>query len=340
MYLKRWFGVRLLAGKDTDRIMRATRTSPLREIAYKLGSQFLIDRDFPLHLYLELSRACNFNCPMCMRKEAGPGGHFPKELARKIISEAAKKGPTSYSLHLFGEPLANPEWGDIVGMIRSANRYNAILLTTNGSFMDEACCRKLLELEVNRIFVSVHSLDPDTYRKNTGGGDISVALNNIRTFMKMAAGAGKNRLFVRLFHKPGEPPAEEKNLKALRDTGVSWELRGYHNFAGGKNEWTTHKQDINRWPCFHPWFTLGIAVDGKITVCCTDARLKLVVGNAFNESIERAWKSEAVKTIRQEHLKKQFKAWKECSICDTWQFHPDIFFGYQSQKDNGKKERA
>lgn len=326
MYLKRWLGVKLLAKSDTDRVMGAARASRLNEIIYKAGSQFLIDRGFPLHLYIELSRACNFNCPMCMRKAAGPGGHFPPNLAEQIISEAARKGPTSYSLHLFGEPLANPGWAQIVRMIRAANRRNTILLTTNGFFMDEACCRKLIELDVNRIFVSVHSLEPDAYRRNTGGGDVSVMLDNIRTFMKMAGSSGRGRLFVRLFHEAGEHPASGPYLGALKDTGASWELRGYHNFAGGKNEWTTHAKTIRRWPCFHPWFTLGIAVDGKITVCCTDARLELVVGNAFDQTIEEAWKSEAVKSIREEHLEGRFKRWKECGICDTWQFHPDIFF--------------
>ena len=334
MYLKRRLGVKLLAEKDTDKIMENARASRVKSIVYKIGSQFLIDRNFPLHLYLELSRACNYNCPMCMRHEAGLGGHFPGALAKKITLEAAKKGPTSYSLHLFGEPLANPKWYKIVEMIRNAHPYNGILLTTNGFFMNEATCQRLINLRVDRIFVSLHSLDPEIYMRNTGGGNISVVLNNIRTFVKMGGHPRSTKLFVRLFLGPEDPPFEEDQLIEFRELGIPLEIRGFHNFAGGKNDWTTYKLTLDRWPCFHPWFTLGIAVDGSITVCCADYSLGLEVGNAFDQSVEDVWKSEAVKSLRQEHLSKQFKRWKTCSPCDTWQFHPDIFFNFQKSPKN------
>jgi MoaA/NifB/PqqE/SkfB family radical SAM enzyme len=329
--LKRKLAVGLLAGRDTDAIMERSKVSCLRTFIYKMGSQFLIDYDFPLHLYLELSRTCNYNCPMCMRQEAAAGGHFPQELAEKIISEASRKGPTSYSLHLFGEPLANPKWSNIVSLIRSANPQNAILLTTNGFFMDEDCCKKLVELKVDRIFISIHSLEPQIYKKNTGGGDVSVVINNIRTFLRISGTKSKTKLFVRLFYGPNEPIPDKKSLSDLEDMGVRFEIRGYHNFAGKKNEWTTFNGKIERWPCFHPWFTLGIGVDGKATVCCADFSFGLDAGNAFNQSIEEIWNSAAVKSMRQEHLSNRLNKWTACVPCDTWQFHPDIFFNFQKQ---------
>ena len=332
MYLKRRIAVKILAGKNTDEIIENTHTSWLRSIVYKMGSQFLIDREFPLHLYFELSRACNYKCPMCMRDKAGPGGHFPEALAEKITLEAARKGPTSYSLHLFGEPLANPKWYKVVEMIRNAHPYNGILLTTNGFFMDEPTRKKLINLKVDRIFVSVNSLDPEKYKRNTGGGDISTVLNNIRTFVKMAGHSSKTKLFVRLFLGPEDPPFEEEHLLELRELGIPLEIRGFHNFAGGKNDWTTYKLTVDRWPCFHPWFTLGIAVDGRITVCCADYSFGLDVGNALDQSIEDVWHSEALQSIRREHLNHRFIKWKICEPCDTWQFHPSIFFKFQVRK--------
>jgi len=328
-YLKRKLAVNWLAEKDTDSLMESARLSTLKSLIYKMGSQFLIDLDFPLHLYIELSRICNYNCPMCMRSTSPSGSHFLDELGKRIIAEAATKGPTSFSLHLFGEPLANPAWGNIVAMIREARPDNTFLLTTNGYFMNEDCCKKLIDLKVNRIFLSIHSLNPETYRKNTGGGDISIILNNVQTFTRIAGPDCKTKLFIRLFYGPNEPPIEEKQLTELRSLGVSFEIRGYHNFAGGKNEWTTFENTSTRWPCFHPWFTLGVAVDGTVTVCCTDASLGLRVGNALNQTIEEIWKSEAVKSIRGEHLNNIFIRYKVCDLCDTWQFHPDIFFKSQ-----------
>ena len=147
----------------------------------------------------------------------------------------------------------------------------------------------------------------------------------------MAGKSGRTKLFVRLFRGPGDPPFNEDQLGELRTLGVAFEIRGYHNFAGGKKEWSTFNMTDKRWPCFHPWFTLGIAVDGSTTICCADALLGLTVGNAFEQSIEEIWQSDAVESIRQEHLSSNFERWKTCALCDTWQFHPDIYFTVQKK---------
>jgi radical SAM protein with 4Fe4S-binding SPASM domain len=331
-HMKRMLGVRLLAEKDTDKLIERAQVSKYRSLGYKLGSQFLIDREFPLHLYLELSRTCNYRCPMCMRSDSARGGHFPEDLARKIVKEAAQKGPTSYSLHLYGEPLMNPNWWRIVELIRKADPHNAILLTTNGSLLDKTNCQKLLDLRVNRIFLSMHSLDPATYRRNTGGGDIDKIWQNIKTFNEMNVKRGKTKntkLYVRLFRGPNDAPVDEKVVADLKKDQVGVEIRGYHNFAGGKSEWSTFKKFEQRWPCYHPWFTLGVAVDGSITICCADAKMGLTVGNAYETSLENIWKSDAVTSIRDEHMSLKFKKWKTCDSCDIWQFHPNFFSQHQ-----------
>ena len=333
MRLKRHLGVMLLARKDTDKAMEDARQSFVKRMIYKMGSQFLIDRNFPLHIYLELSRSCNYKCPMCCRTQMSSlNGHFPVDMADKIIAEAASFGPTSYSLHLFGEPLFNPNWERIIENIRQANKRNAILLTTNGSLMNEANCQRLIDSKVDKIFVSIHSLDPETYRKHTGGGDLSVVMNNIRTFSRLAGTGNKTKLFVRLFHGPDMPQINQQELEALRGLGVFLEVRGYHNYAGVSEEWSSFGNNTKRWACFHPWFTLGVAVDGISTVCCTDFSLGLNIGNAHDRTIHKMWNSEQVESIRKEHMTNKFNRWKACGPCDTWQFHNDIFFDFQYKR--------
>ena len=153
--------------------------------------------------------------------------------------------------------------------------------------------------------------------------------HNINTFAKINGKFNKTKLFVRLFLGPEDPPPVAEQLAELQDLGVFLEIRGYHNFAGGCNEWTTFNPSTDRWPCFHPWFTLGVAVDGRTTVCCADYSLGLKVGNVYDQSIEEIWQSESIKSIRNEHISNKFERWKVCKTCDTWQFHPDIFFKNQ-----------
>jgi radical SAM protein with 4Fe4S-binding SPASM domain len=119
---------------------------------------------------------------------------------------------------------------------------------------------------------------------------------------------------------------EENSLLYANIDKAHFEIRGYHNFAGGRQAFSTYNKDVKRWPCYHPWFTLGVTVEGKVTVCCADAAMGLEVGNAYDQAIGEIWNSEAVRSIRKEHHKGIFNRWKVCDSCDTWQFHPDIFF--------------
>lgn len=332
MELKRYVGVKLLSKSNTDKIIEDVEASNLKSIVYKVGSQLLIDRKFPLHLYIELSRKCNYHCPMCMRDKAAPGGHFPIHLAEKIVTEAAEYGPTSYSLHLFGEPLSNPKWHDIVKLIKDAHPHNGVLLTTNGYFLNETVSQKLIDLKVDRIFVSLHSMNSEIYKKNTGGGELSTVLKNIINFKKIADTQSKTKLYVRLFAGKHEPKTNELELKLFDELQIPIEVRGYHNFAGGKSNWTAFHSKVERWPCYHLWFTLGIGVDGRATICCADYKFDLEVGNIKNNSISELWQSSLIQLMRNEHRKNKYKFCDICRQCDTWQFHPNIFFNLQKIK--------
>ena len=85
----------------------------------------------PLHLHIEPTNFCNYDCVMCVHKTAiAKPAHLPLELFEKIIDEAQ---PWYVSLNGYGEPLMCPHFFDMVrALTRRGIRCNT---TTNGSLL-------------------------------------------------------------------------------------------------------------------------------------------------------------------------------------------------------------
>ena len=306
--MKRWLATQIIAKANISEAMDTGK------FIYKVGSQFLIDEEFPVHILLELSRACNYSCPMCKRLNNAHNTNMSMELARKVVSEARYFGPTSFSLHLFGEPLLNSEWYNIVTMIKKAHIGNVVTLTTNGSMLNERTCRLIKKARIDKVFISVASFNGNVYKEQTGGKSIALILENIQNFIRYA---DKSKLYIRLFDDSEVP---------LNDVKI--ERRCYHNFADKGNKWSDY-DSVERYPCWHPWFTIGVTVDGDTTVCCADFDLGLFIGNAYDDTIYDMWGGERVEAIRREHLARKFEACDVCKDCDVWQVRPNIYFRRQ-----------
>jgi len=311
--MKRKLATKILSKKHIHSLSKEAKDSLLKKFLFKVGSQALIDHNFPIHLYLELAFTCNYNCPMCPRTEAKRQPFFPLKLAEDIIYEASQYGPTSYSLHMFGEPLLHPQWDKIIETIK-AYPGNVVLLTTNGSLMDKKCSQKLIDLGVDKIFVSIHSLVPGIYYKYTGGGDINKVLDNLKAFKSI--NQNHTKLYVRLFSN--EP------IRGL--DGIDVEVTNYHNYGGFKKEWTALKKERKRYPCFHPWYTLAINTEGDVSVCCSDLKCDLFVGSAHKETIKEMWQGEWVNLVRNCHKNNEHE-YTICKDCDQWQYRSNTFFG-------------
>jgi len=251
---------------------------------YKLGTQWLIDRNFPIHLYLELSRECNLSCPMC-RRQPSENKHMSIDMVERIVNEAKRWGPTSYSLHLFGEPLLHPDIFRVTNLIRKAHKHNVILLTTNGHYLTP-------DIDADVVFVSMPTFNPNVICR---------------------ARKYKGKLSVRTFDDAITSRVKWSDLKVQQ--------RKIHNFTDPTHPLTEYNK-VERYPCWHPWYTLGITVDGEVIVCCADYTLGTQVGNILDNNLTQIWRGHKVTSIRRYPP-------TICKTCDVWQFKPNIFFRRQ-----------
>jgi GTP 3',8-cyclase len=143
--------------------------------------------DRPLRdLRISVMDRCNFRCPYCMpREQFHESYRFLKSSQRLSFEEILRltrlfvaKGVRKIRL-TGGEPLLRANLADLIGDLTSIAGVEDVALTTNGILL----ARHAAELKaagLNRITVSLDSLDPDIFARMSGGfGGIDDVLSGI-----------------------------------------------------------------------------------------------------------------------------------------------------------------
>jgi len=134
-------------------------------------------------LTVEVTNICNLHCSICFKRglEKMKPQHLKLETFKKLLNEA---NPTNTICFVgLGEPLLNPDFYKILK--ESDNRHLAINMVTNGVLMDETWCRKIVDLRVSKISISLDAATKETYDKIRLGSDWDKVIKNIKTLVKL-----------------------------------------------------------------------------------------------------------------------------------------------------------
>lgn len=269
--------------------------------AYKLAGQMYIDHSFPRHIFIETTASCNLSCSYCPREKVNK--HMEWSLFKRIVDEARDYGPRSFSLHLFGEPLLYPKIWEAIEYIKTANKKNTILLTSNGTMFE----RFIGDIERSRVDKLIWSWRPEAkFSEETK--------ERLRKWGKLT---------VRVIREvvPEEAQKEWENWPNL-------EVRGLHNYGGEISLEKFGVKDVSvgtRHGCYHLWLAPAVAWNGKFLMCCSDPHQREVFGDINTETIAESWKR--VEVVRQAHLKGRYEG--ICKNCDVYKSYPDLFFKFQ-----------
>ncbi|GEM_PF-5203508 len=339
-FILRLLSKRLIVNSKLSTGLSSKRFSFFKDIAYKVGTQFLVDKKFPVQVGLELSRACNFDCPFCSRLDAPSGNHMDLSVAKKVIDEAAKHGPTVFTSHMWGEPLLNPKWPEFYRYIKGKSRFNGISLTTNGYLLTEEVSRKLIDLNVDEVVISLHTFNESEYHVRIGKNiDIGIIFSNIFKLLELKKCLKSNiKVVVKVFERDINIFENEKCIEFIKQ-GAYVENDFYDNSGGSTNEWSEVKNNKEeRYPCFHPWLTCTVNFKGEVSICCVDNKMDLKIGDVTRDSFENIWSSPKVIIARKEHLgETEFDFCKICEGCDSWKNKPNFFFKSQYKIHNNYK---
>jgi cyclic pyranopterin phosphate synthase len=131
-----------------------------------------------LNLRISVTQKCNMHCPYCHREgETDPSTVMSAEEIVHIIKIALGLGISRVKL-TGGEPLLRKDALDIVGGIAELRGLRDLSMTTNGTFL-EAMAKDLKMKGLDRVNVSLPTLNPETYR-NLMGGNLRDVIEGVR----------------------------------------------------------------------------------------------------------------------------------------------------------------
>lgn len=125
-------------------------------------------------LRVSVTDRCNLRCRYCMPEE-GIDCQSRDELLSfealvRVVSVGADLGIDAVRL-TGGEPLVRRDIADLVEMLRTEVELRDLAMTTNGLLLDRKA-EALADAGLDRVNVSLDSLDPETFREITRHGDI------------------------------------------------------------------------------------------------------------------------------------------------------------------------
>ncbi len=133
-------------------------------------------------LRISVTDRCNFRCLYCM-PEAGVAW-LPREdiLSFEEINEVVRAAIAIHGIRRFkltgGEPTIRHGIVDLVRKLRKIDGIQDLSLTTNGMLL-EGLAQPLKEVGLDRITVSLDSLQPDRFRRITRTGDLATVLRGL-----------------------------------------------------------------------------------------------------------------------------------------------------------------
>jgi MoaA/NifB/PqqE/SkfB family radical SAM enzyme len=136
-------------------------------------------------LYIEITTACNLECQMCVRRAWDePIGDMPLATFDALM-EQLRQFPAPPIVHLggYGEPMSHP---DFLEMVRLAKKTGArVEVTTNGTLLDAETAATLIELDLDRLVVSIDGVTPESYRQVRTQGNFEQVVENLRSLRRL-----------------------------------------------------------------------------------------------------------------------------------------------------------
>lgn len=279
-----------------------------------------------LRTYIEISNICNLQCTFCPEVERDKK-ILSSEQFRKILKEVLPH-TEQICLHLMGEPLAHPEFPQILKICEEEGAV--IHLTTNGTFLSKFGFDLFLKSRaIRQINFSIHS-----YKDNFPGQDIRPYLYDILTFSRQAM-EEKPELYInyRLWNLQDGAQEQKENQDIIDHVCEFFQVPlnekvdvGFRKSKNVTGRIYFHFDSRFKWPtyadpergehgfCHALSQQIGIHADGTVVPCCLDKEAGIPLGNVLTEGFETILSQPRLVQMR-EGFKKRILTEELCRKC-------------------------
>jgi MoaA/NifB/PqqE/SkfB family radical SAM enzyme len=183
---------------------------------------FAMDSEFmtapmPKILWIELTSKCPFDCIFCTRRvRFGGGQHLDFEVYRRLIAELEE--PDFIGLNYSGESIYYPKLLEAIHLATATGATTEVVSAF--SSISPSLLRGIAESGLDRLAISLHTVDPAQYQKIYKFGSIDLLKRRVAELLelKIALGVQKPRLdfcFVAMSENLDQLPAVAEYARSV-----------------------------------------------------------------------------------------------------------------------------
>ncbi len=300
----------------------------------------VIPLETPFRLGIDVANGCNFRCVFCFQsidtrylKEMGFKSQLMKMDTFGKLVEQIKDFPGKFKSITFGvngEPLLNKDLPKMIQMVKEIKKTDKISVITNGSLLNNAFSKALIDAGLDEMIISVEALSSEKYYEITKYKlDFEEYISNIRFLYE-------NKKDCKIYAKIVDVSFDDENCKSIfheifdniSDLAfVETIVPRYKHVDYSKMNYTDNnlslrheaKADI----CSIPFFSLSILSSGNVGPCCIDYCETIILGNINETSLFSIWNGGQLRNFRIDLLKKEYN-YPVCKGCKFTQYNGRI----------------
>lgn len=129
------------------------------------------------YLRLSVTDSCNLRCLYCKPSGHAGASQLPPDIIKRLVKAFVRLGIVKVRI-TGGEPLLRSDIADVVRAVSCNRGIRDIAMTTNATRLS-GLAAQLKNAGLRRLNISLDSLDPDKFRRLTGGGHLPDVLSGI-----------------------------------------------------------------------------------------------------------------------------------------------------------------
>lgn len=297
----------------------------------------------PFTVLIEPSNLCNFKCIQCFQS-LKTDNYFTKNrmnmpFARfQRVIEQLKKWEGSrlkvLKLSLYGEPLMNPEFCEMLRIAQEADIAERIETTTNASLLTRDIAEKLVQYRLDYARISIYASTQEKHRAVTKSGvDIRKIHENLRVLREVKKQKGSERPFVSLKMLDSYGEENDRFIRMYQDVADEiyidkphgWIklddvdfIKNYYQDDVGEAIRDLKQNSSQRIACPMAFTTMAVRSNGAVSPCCVDFIGGTNLGNVDTHSLQEIWNSDQWFEFHKLQLQNRKHENQSCSRCDIY----------------------
>jgi MoaA/NifB/PqqE/SkfB family radical SAM enzyme len=164
-------------------------------VAYQVAKRFPSVTVSPRSIQIECTTRCNLKCTFC---ELTYWTEKPADLRLDNIQQMVAHLPKLQRVDLtgIGESLMNREFFEIVAFLKARGIY--VTLNDNFTLMTERTARRIIDLHIDQIYLSLDGATKTTYEQLRAGANFDKVIANTRRLVQLKRELGKRHPEVKI----------------------------------------------------------------------------------------------------------------------------------------------